>query len=260
MKSVFLPQPGPEREQQGPENSDQVSSFRSQALLVAIECAFTITGGFLDAYAFIAHDHVFANAQTGNVVYFAVYATEGNWPQAVRHVPPILAFICGVTAAKLLGSRSQKRTYRATLQCQCMELVVLFLLALFASRLPNEIVVPVISFVAALQITSFDALGPWSFNSAMTTGNLKSAVIGSLFWLRGYEPYKNRGKAIVSWVACFSFLLGALFGGFYTRRHESHALVPCIVLVSVGLVLTWCKHRTSSTSLGSLHQTSRIVS
>ena len=217
--------------------------------MVVIECVFTLTGGFLDAYAFIAHDHVFANAQTGNVVYFAVYATEGNWPQAVRHVPPIIAFICGVTAPKLLGSRSQKREYRTTLKCQCIELIVLFVLALFASRLPDEIVVPVISFVAALQITSFDALGPWSFNSAMTTGNLKSAVIGSVLWLLGYEPLKNRGKAIVSWVACLSFLLGALLGGFYTRRHESHALVPCIVLVSIGIILSWYKHRTTITSL-----------
>ena len=248
MKSELLPQIDPHPEQQRSENSDQISPFRSLATLVAIECAFTVTGGFLDAYAFIAHDHVFANAQTGNVVYFAVYATEGNWTEAVRHVPPILAFICGVTAAKLLGSRSHKRTYRATLQCQCIELVVLSLLALFVSRLPNAIVVPVISFVAALQITSFDALGPWSFNSAMTTGNLKSAVVGSFLWLRGYEPDKNRGKAIVSWVACLSFLFGALFGGFYTRRHASHALVPCIVLVFLGFVLTWYKHRTASTS------------
>ena len=36
-------------------------------------------------------------------------------------------------------------------------------------------VVPLISFVATLQNTSFDRVGPWPFNSAMTTGNLRNA-------------------------------------------------------------------------------------
>ena len=38
----------------------------------------------MDSYAYIAHGHVFANAQTGNVVLFAVNAAAGDWSQALR--------------------------------------------------------------------------------------------------------------------------------------------------------------------------------
>jgi uncharacterized membrane protein YoaK (UPF0700 family) len=229
-----------------PEAMSQVPALRSIWDLFVIECVFTVSGGFMDAYSFIAHGHVFANAQTGNVVFFAVYATEGNWFQAIRHVPPIVACILGVSAARLLGVRAEKQTFRATLLCQGIELAVLSGLALFASRLPDDWVVPIISFAVALQITSFDALGPWSFNSAMTTSNIKNATTGFVLWLIGKERAKNRGRAIVSTAACLSFLLGALFGGFYTYRHEAHALTPVVFLVLTGLLLTWRKRQINT--------------
>ena len=61
----------------------------------------------------LAKGHVFANAQTGNVVLFAVYATGGDWAKAVRHIPPIASFIIGVAAAKLLTSVPGERRYKA---------------------------------------------------------------------------------------------------------------------------------------------------
>ncbi len=213
------------------------------ASLLALECILTVSGGFMDAYAFIAHGHVFANAQTGNVVYFAVYVTGGNLPEALRHLPPIMACILGVGAAKLLGVNPEKVSFRATLLCQGIELVVLSALAVFAARLPDLWVVPIISFVAALQITSFDALGSWSFNSAMTTGNLKSATTGFVLWLMGKDRPNNRGKVIVSMTAVLSFLAGALLGGLVTSRHQAHALLPLVLLVFTGFLLTWRKHR-----------------
>ena len=108
-----------------PAQTNPTPSLRSVWLLLVLESLFSVVGGFLDAYAFIAHGHVFANAQTGNVVYFAMYATSDDWPDAVRYIPPIVACILGVSAGKLLGSRSEKHTFRATLVCQCIELVVL---------------------------------------------------------------------------------------------------------------------------------------
>jgi Protein of unknown function (DUF1275) len=130
----------------------------------------------------------------------------------------------------MLGTRSEKRRFSVNLTCQCIELFVLLFLVRFSSQLPNPCVVPIISFVAAMQMTSFDAFGPWSFNSATTTGNIKSATVSIVLWLRGQDRSKNRGAAIVSVLACVAFLLGALFGGSYTSRHPTRALLPCVCL------------------------------
>ena len=195
----------------------------------------------MDAYAFLAHGHVFANAQTGNVVLFAVSAAQADWAHAARHVPPVMACSLGVATAKLLGAQSHKHTYRATLTCQTIELVTIILLLFFGSSLPDPVVVPTLSFVAALQITSFDSLGPWAFNSAMTTGNLKSATVGAVLWLKGEDRQLNQGKVIVAAIACVSFLVGALCGGYCTHRHPKHALLPCAILLTGAYLQTWAQ-------------------
>ncbi len=217
--------------------------------LLLVACLFTVVGGYLDAYSYLAHGNVFANAQTGNVILLAVKASDGRWAQAARHLPPIAAFALGVAAAHLIGVRTEKREDRATLFCQGFEIVILAGLAGSASRLPDAWVVPVISFVAALQNTSFSKIGPWSFTSPMTTGNLREAVSGLTRWLLGRDAEKNRVKAIALGWVCLSFLAGAVAGSVCTRWNAALALWPCVALVAVGMRLTYqeCHRRNEPT-------------
>jgi uncharacterized membrane protein YoaK (UPF0700 family) len=53
-------------------NPDQISSLSSARGMFIIAVFFTLAGGFMDAYSYLARGHVFANAQTGNIVLFAV--------------------------------------------------------------------------------------------------------------------------------------------------------------------------------------------
>ena len=223
------------------DSNASAKELQDVSALLVIACVFALAGGYMDAYAYLAHGHVFANAQTGNVVLFSVFASGGQWAQAARHLPPIAAFALGVAAAKLLGVRPQKRAFSATLICQAFELVTLAVLAVVGGRLPDACVVPMISFVAAVQITSFGSLGAWSFNSAMITGNLREATSALVLWIAGRETTDSRDKAIGLSLICLIFLLGALCGGIYTRLEEKHALAPCVAIVAAGFLLTWRK-------------------
>jgi uncharacterized membrane protein YoaK (UPF0700 family) len=233
-------------------NANLASTARGSAIraevdhasgLLVIACLFAVAGGYMDAYSYLAHDHVFANAQTGNFVFFSVYASGGQWGRAARHLPPIVAFSLGVVVSKLLGIHSHKDSFRVTLLCQGIELSILAALAVVGDRLPNACVVPIISFVAALQNTSFDRVGSWPFNSAMTTGNLRDATSGLVLWIAGREPAENRHKAITLGLICISFLAGALCGGGYTRLGAGHALLPCLAVIAAASLLTWRRHR-----------------
>lgn len=214
-------------------------TIREVSGLLVIACLFAAAGGYMDAYSYMAHGHVFANSQTGNVVFFAVFASDRQWGQALRRLPPIAAFILGVSVARLSGVQTQKRSFKATLVCQGIEFAVLCGLGLFSARMPDPWVVPVISFVAALQNTSFGAIGPWSFNSVMTTGNISNATSGLVLWAMGQNRAENRGRFLISGAACVAFALGAVGGALYTRVDARHALLPCAAVVLAGLVLTW---------------------
>ena len=89
-------------------------------------------GGFLDSYAWLAHGHVFTNAISGNIILFGVFAAEGQWPQALRHVPPTLAFFAGVIAAQGLRQSQRSRPHgtgggqsRAPVLSLCVEIAAL---------------------------------------------------------------------------------------------------------------------------------------
>ena len=202
-------------------------------------CLFAVAGGYMDSYSYLAHGRVFANTQTGNFVLFSLYASQGHWPQALRHLPPILACSLGVVVASGLNVHAKTKTWQVPLLCQALELAVLAVLAAVGARLPDASVVPLISFVAALQYTSFNRVGPWSFSSAMITGNLRDATSGWVLWSAGRETTANRRKAVILSLICFSFVIGALFGSSYTRRNWAHALWPCVAVVAAGFLLTY---------------------
>src|SRR5580700_8241997 len=213
-------------------------SLRSLTGMFAIASLFAIVGGFLDAYSYLARGHVFANAQTGNVVLFGVRAAAGNWTSAWKTLPPILAFMCGVAVARLLRVRAQEQTLRATLICQALELVVLLVLGFFGRFVPDFCSVLLIAFSAALQNTSFSNIGPWQFNSAMTTSNLRNAVSGWVQLALGEKDPKLRGQAIVGAMIFLCFAAGALLGGVCTLRLPAYPLLPAVVLAAAGTLLT----------------------
>ena len=219
-------------------NIEPVPSLRSLSGMFAIASVFAVVGGFLDAYSYLARGGVFANAQTGNVVLFAARAAAGNWTSAWKPLPSILAYVCGVAVARLLRVRRQKHTFRATLTCQALELLVLIALLFFGRFVADLCAVSLIAFSAALQNTSFSNVGPWEFNSAMTTSNLRNAVSGWVRLALGETDPKLRGGAIVGSVVLLCFVAGALLGGVCTLRLHAYPLLPCVLLVVAGTLLT----------------------
>lgn len=219
-------------------NIEPVPALRSLSGMFAIASVFAVVGGFLDAYSYLARGGVFANAQTGNVVLFGVRAAAGNWASAWKTLPSIVAYMCGVAVARLLRVRPQKHTFRATLICQALELLVLLVLLFFGRFVPDLCAVSLIAFSAALQNTSFSNIGPWQFNSAMTTSNLRNAVSGWVQLALGETDPELRGEAIVGSVVLLCFVAGALLGGVCTLRLRAYRLLPCVVLAAAGTVLT----------------------
>jgi hypothetical protein len=49
----------------------------------------TLTNGFMDAHTFYVRGGVFANVQTGNVIFFAIDVSERKVGAAMAHVWPI---------------------------------------------------------------------------------------------------------------------------------------------------------------------------
>jgi uncharacterized membrane protein YoaK (UPF0700 family) len=116
---------------------------REEALLIASLLA--LTGGYLDAYAWIVH-RAFADAQTANLVFLWVYMTGGEWGKALHYVPPLFAFVLGVIMASCLRKYAPDNAPEISVGT---EIVFLFIIAILHNRLPLVAGTLGLSFVAA---------------------------------------------------------------------------------------------------------------
>ena len=73
---------------------------------IRLGALLAISGGMMDAYSYIMRGHVFANAQTGNMLLFGVNLSEGNFQTALTYFCPILAFTIGIMLADVFRMKS----------------------------------------------------------------------------------------------------------------------------------------------------------
>jgi uncharacterized membrane protein YoaK (UPF0700 family) len=199
------------------------------ALLLAL------AGGFLDAFTFVGHGGVFANAQTGNVVLLAVGAATGHWGAALRHVPPLLAFVAGVVTAETMIHPRFKRLFRKPARAALVaEIAVLAVIGAIPRHVGSTVVVLLVAYVAAVQSSAFGTVRRWSFNSAVTTANLRTATRAAYGALLLREPGAAEQARCFAAIS-FAFLAGASVGAFATHHLLNHAAWLAALLLSIAL-------------------------
>jgi uncharacterized membrane protein YoaK (UPF0700 family) len=210
---------------------------------VLVSSILAASGGFLDAFTYVGHGHVFANAMTGNVVLMAVAATSGQVSQAVRHIPPILAFLLGVAAAQAFHlPRVRARLQYPAFAALTMEMAFLFVGGWLPSGFPSLPIVLTISFLAAMQSSAFRQAGPWIYNSTMTTGNLRTMGEAGFRAIFVRSDQDAARKTAMFAIICGAFLAGAALGGLSTASLHNKALwvVDLLLLFAwIPVVAAW---------------------
>jgi uncharacterized membrane protein YoaK (UPF0700 family) len=197
----------------------------------------TVSGGFLDAFTWLAHGNVLANTQSANVVLLGVYTALGQWPEAFRHIPPIVAFVLGAFTAAYLRAYASDAGRRVSL---LLEIALLFAVMVLHQQLPSTAVTLLISFAAAVQTTRFVKVEGWTFSSVMTTGNLRhstEAVFAGLF--DRAQPHAFQEARVFAMI-CMAFGLGATIGAF-TTSHLSGGAALAVPVLLLGTALLVCE-------------------
>ncbi|MBJ7291464.1 YoaK family protein [Williamsia sp.] len=196
-------------------------------------------GGFLDVYTFVNRGGVFANAQTGNLIFLGIKASQGRWWDAAAHLPPVIAFVAGVMTAQYLTTTAARTWLRYPVRSV---LVVEFVLLLAVGFVPSserlsygdELSTVVIAYAAAIQIAVFKTLVDVAYSTTMTTGNLKSMSIALYDWVVEHDsvarPHAVNLAAIIG-----SFLSGAVICAVSSPALGVHTV--WLALPALGLAL-----------------------
>jgi uncharacterized membrane protein YoaK (UPF0700 family) len=201
---------------------------RDETVQIALLLAFA--GGYLDAYTWIIHG-VMANAQTANLVLLWVHGTAGQWKEALRFVPPIIAFTVGVVIAAWLRRATGDR---ASVISRLTEIALLIVIGILHNRLPDLEGTLGISFVAAMQTAVFTRVEGVAYSSVMITGNLRLAIEGVFATVSGDRQLGTLRRSGIFAALCVAFGIGAAVGAYATKRIPDLALgLPVVALLIV---------------------------
>lgn len=210
----------------------------SESLKIGVILA--LTGGFLDAYTFLARGKVFANAQTGNIVLLGTNLFQGEFKQALSYLVPIVAFIIGVFITefiKLKFKDNEKLHWR-----QIIIFIEIFLLVLvaFMPQSLNNLANIIVSFICAIQVESFRKINGIACATTMCTGNLRSGTELLFKYIKTKEP-DLKEKGINYYGIDLTFILGAGFGALFTNYFKEKAVLFCCITLFIGFIVMFIK-------------------
>ena len=180
-------------------------SFRVCAIL-------SFSGGLQDAYTYNVRDHVFANAQTGNVVLMSQNLMSGNIRNGLHYILPLVAFAVGVFIAERVEHKfknAKKMHWRQMIII--MEMIMLFIVGFLPKEL-NMAANILVSLSCAMQVQTFRTVHGFGYASTMCIGNLRSGTESLSVYIRD----KNRDalyKALHFFGIIIIFSIGAGVGG-----------------------------------------------
>lgn len=203
----------------------------SESLLLNLVLA--CSGGFQDAYTYIARGHVFANAQTGNIVLLSTHLLSGESALVLHYLLPVLAFAAGIFFADFLRLFHQGRITSHWRQTVLLwEIIILFVVGFIPGSL-NDLANMLVSFSCAMQVETFRKVNGRAYASTMCIGNLRScmAAFGECVLQGKHEKW----EAVIDYLSVIGvFAVGAGLGGVMAAHYGLMTIwvSPMILVVS----------------------------
>lgn len=221
-----------------------------------VACAMlAMTGGFLEAYTYLLKGGVFCNAQTGNVAMMGVKFAQGNYLGALYYLIPMGFYALGITLTVRgpvgirtgryirtvhKGKNAKPGNYRLNWEILyiLVQIVVLTLLALLPSDLPDAFWHIPITFLCAMQYNTFNKFKGVTLATTFCTNNLRQTAIRINKGMLTGKRHFFREAAIYAQAIGY-FIVGAAAGAVLALHWGGIVLLFCVCLqipVLVGLI------------------------
>jgi uncharacterized membrane protein YoaK (UPF0700 family) len=188
----------------------------------------TIVAGIADAVGYITMGAVFAANMTGNTVLAGIALAQGQWPDAWRHLAPLVAFFLGAMLSRLLLRLS--RTPTASLLVEAA-----ILAAVGFVPIAPEAAVMIVAFAMGVQASAITHFAGNAVSTVVVTSTLARSADAALDRLwpgddRSPAATTNRRLLALTWIG---YLIGAVIGALLLPVLPYPLLVPAALLLGV---------------------------
>ena len=201
----------------------------SESLLTA--AILSVSGGLQDVYTYVSRGHVFANAQTGNIVLMSSHMFSGDWGICLKYLIPVASFILGTFVAENIHYRLkmyEKIHWRQLILIA--EIIILFGVGFMPSGI-NTAANALVSFVCAMQVQTFHKIHGHAYASTMCIGNMRSGTEALCAYIHTHDKVILR-KAGTYFGVILVFAIGAGIGSFVTSYIGIRSIwISCALLL-----------------------------
>ena len=207
----------------------KISPFLLDALL-------TMSGGFMDAYSYLYRNHVFANAQTGNILLLGVSLSEQDYTKALHYFCPVIAFFIGIIISNMIHYSYKNQFQLRWKQIALLVEAVLLLMVCFIPQTYNLIANSMISMACGIQVECFRKIHNLPIATTMCIGDLRSGTqsLCRYFFEHDKELLKH---AFLYYGIILLFVIGAVIGSIIIGCLQSAAIAVSTVLLLVVFIL-----------------------
>ena len=182
--------------------------------------------GWFGAYTFFLRGGVFCNAQTANVVLFAMALGNGEWSRAAYLLLPIGAYFAGAFISESL-EKSVRRFHLLRFETLLIgfEALVVVLLGLMPAEWPDQICQVALNFICSMQFNTFRQVQGVSAATTFVTNHIREVGYYSARYLQQGRAEDRRrfgvhgqlilyfiAGAVVSTVSCRMFSYRSIWG------------------------------------------------
>lgn len=187
----------------------------------------------MDAYSYLFRGHVFANAQTGNLLLFGVHLAGRDFVTASRYMWPILSFAAGIILSDMINAGKHYKRIHWRQLTVLIEALILAAVA-FLPESANAVANAMTSFACGIQVESFRSIRGNSIATTMCIGNLRSGTYNlDQYFITKKQTFLR--KAFLYYGIIISFIAGAIIesvllpiGGKYSILFSSFLLMAAL--------------------------------
>lgn len=191
-------------------------------------------GGYFGAYTFAQKGGVFCNAQTANIVLFGMALGYQKWSQALYLIIPISAYFLGTMVSEYTALKIKRLgILRWDTALIGIEIIVVFILGLLPSSVPDQIFQITINFICAMQFNTFRQAERIPMATTFVTNHVRQTGSYLVKWLRKREEKTYLKRSLRHFLMIIMFIVGAVISTMICTVYHDQAIFGAIAILLV---------------------------
>lgn len=220
-----------------------MSRAKQESESIELAILLALSGGIMDAYSYLVRDHVFANAQTGNMLLFGVNLATGDWVQCLHYAVPVVCFAAGIALChtiKIVATEEHLHWRQMALIIEAVLLVVVGFVPEGRSLYANGLT----SFACGIQVQAFRKFHGRPLATTMCIGNLRSGTQALVTYASGRDQKQLRG-GLLSFFVITCFVFGAVIGNWAIPALGTRMIWMAPVLLAASFLIMFVDREKS---------------